>query len=236
MNAPQTGLSDMSTNGDSPFFAIPLELRDAIYSYLSTTRDVTDWSKSDHPDRTIPITLYSPEPQTYLICKQFTAELHDHLRRVKSQKLTIQDHLELEEWPFMQPECKRLRWLEMDVSLRSTCDTTHPGSPCRKGHQCAVWQTIEWHQDALHFLCHDLYNLQKLEISISIPWQAKDRNQWPSSRHGKGLTDVIESLPEEFPALTRMQVYKLYESGEDGGKDEHEVWVRWDKSGGWQTP
>lgn len=109
-----------TTTEASPLFRLPLELREAIYSFLNVQIDVTGptsglWEASE----LMSVHMYVPEPRAYLICHQFTAELKDHVRRSKSARFLVEDHVKYQEWPSLDP-----RYCHLDIPLKDSLTAT----------------------------------------------------------------------------------------------------------------
>lgn len=237
MGSEQPAPSTTANNDASPLFQLPLELREAIYSHLSSLHNIAAINDGSLPGDSIPVKFCSPGPEAYLICQQLTAELEHYLRRSQTRQIVVRDQLLCLGWPQdIRPACRDLR-VPLVASLIVTCATedVEDGSVCDHPDHCAGRLGIAWHIDAVRLLCKHFVQLEALHVDLYVGWHKDCRRQWPRSRHHDSLEDAIESFAL-LPGLTRLRVFKLYERGSDDLEGQQDLWVSWTGEGGWEAP
>lgn len=237
-----------------PFFDLPAELREMIYSHISTVKCGTP-----HQDQYgMDIFVRSPVAHSYRISKRFNDELTEHVALARDTCLTVEDNL----LPLTIPyPVEPLINPDMHYDIHRV-EAFYDGRDCFAADWedkvcgdtcCALVRRFSLHiKFALDRITMRLPNVEYIRITLYVCCPADDRSGWPVSQHGPGLQRIIESLTT-FHGMSELRVYKYFPPlaaiaksrckevatmrwWQTSVRAKQSLWVSWSKETGWQLP
>lgn len=219
-----------------PFFDLPPELREMVYSYLYITVPATKFAYRSI--ERFSADLHCPTGQVWLISKGFTTEFGDYHKSGQTPCLVVKDEtVSPSAIPFrdvLNPGI-RAKAKYVDSHIVAECSTDVTNKLCTSLADCEIDWAVRWHRD---FLAHSVLgpqSVQVLRVDLHLLSHSDDRDAWPLSRHDPRLDTALEEFIA-MPNLARLRIYKETNVTAPKADPRNPLWVTWSKENGWEVP